>query len=237
MYKNINKKLVWAMAIMAQMICGSAMAQDVKVNFVDLYYYAGHKPPYTTDNGVTFMWIDYAKGAAIYMNENDSFSLKISSPAKKIARIEFNGEISASRYNDEMSVRDGKGRLTHMESGTFVWEGSENTLQIWGASSTTYFYVKDLRLWFEGSDVNTNEKGITATPEIGADYQKLHFTCKDKGATYTYSVLPKTADDGEHFDRVLVTVQAIAPGKEPSEIVKKEIPMKDFDDHAESNAK
>lgn len=235
MCKNI-KKLVWVIAIMAQMICGGAMAQDVKVNFVNLYYYAG-QPPYTTDNGVTFTWMNYAKGAAIYMNEKDAYSLKISSPDKKIVRIEFNGKISGSTYTDEMSVRDSKGRLTHMESGTFVWEGSENTLQIWGASNKTYFYIEDLRLWFEGSDINTDEKGITATPEIGVDYHKLHFMCKDTDTTFTYSVLPKTAEDGEHFDRVLVTVQAAAPGKEPSEIVKKEIPMKDFDNLVEHSDK
>lgn len=221
---NLRNGLAWAIMIVAQLLGGTALAQDVDINFEDLYS-AGQKPPYTV-NGVTFTWIDYMQGAAIYLKENDSFCLKINSPANKVVRIEFKGEIASSKYNDDMDVRGGNGKLTHLESGTFVWEGSSNSIQIWGASSTTNFYIKGLRLWFEGSEIITDEKAITATPDVFGSTREnfqLEFSCPDAGATYTYTALPLQAEDGEAFDRILVTFQATAPGKDPSEIVQKVI--------------
>lgn len=211
----------------SQMICGSAMAQDVDINFETLFA-EGQKSPYTV-NGVTFTYAAYDKGANIYMREYDYYSVKVNSSNKKIVRIEFKGEIAAERYNDEISVRSANGKLTHLQSGTFVWEGKNTTVQFWGASSTTSYYVKGLRLWFEGSEIITDEKELCATPSVTVANGEFVFSCPTKDATYHYSVLPLTSSLPPFtFDAVTITLHATAPGKDPSEEVVKTFPLSEF---------
>lgn len=208
------------------MVGGRAAAQDVDVNFESLFA-EGQKSPYSA-NGVTFTYAAYDKGANIYMKEYDFYSVKVSSANKKIVRIEFKGEIAAERYNDDIVVRGANGKLTHLQSGTFVWEGNDSSVQFWGASSTTSYYVKGLRLWFEGSEIITDEKELCATPSVDVANGEFIFSCPTKDATYHYSVLPTTAEDGVTFDGVTVTLHATAPGKDPSEEVTKTFPITDF---------
>ena len=242
---HIPYKLLIAMLIaVGTMASLSAAAQDVDINFETLFA-AGQKSPYTT-NGVTFTYAAYDKGANIYMKEYDFYSVKVSSATKKIVRIEFKGEIAAERYNDEIIVRGANGKLTHLQSGTFVWEGKNTTVQFWGGSSTTSYYVKGLRLWFEGSEIITDEKDVCATPSVSVQDGEFVFSCPTKGATYHYSVVPTTAADPSlqskasqglsatssgqavTFDGVTVTLHATAPGKDPSEQVTKTFPLTVF---------
>lgn len=220
------KALVFVLLAASNMVCNSAAAQDVDINFETLFA-AGQKSPYTI-NGVTFTYADYDKGANIYMKEYDFYSVKVSSATKKIVRIEFKGEIAAERYNDDITVRNANGKLTHLQSGTFVWEGKNTTVQFWGGSSTTSYYVKGLRLWFEGSEIITDEKELCATPSVAVSNGEFVFSCPTKDATYHYSVLPTTATDGVTFDGVTITLHATAPGKDPSEQVTKTFPLTDF---------
>lgn len=225
--KHITTKTLASVLFAAsQMVCLCAAAQDVDINFETLFA-AGQKSPYTT-NGVTFTYCAYDQGANIYMKENDFFSVKVSSASKKIVRIEFKGEIAAERYNDEITVRSANGKLTHLQSGTFVWEGKNTTVQFWGGTSTTSYYVKGLRLWFEGSEIITDEKEICATPTVDVQDGEFVFSCPTKDATYHYSVLPTRAQDGVTFDGVTISLHATAPGKDPSEEVTKTFPLTDF---------
>lgn len=219
-------RVVRILFIASQMICVNAAAQDVDINFETLFA-NGQKSPYTV-NGVTFTYAAYDKGANIYMKEYDFYSVKVSSATKKIVRIEFKGEIAAERYNDEITVRSANGKLSHLQSGTFVWEGKNTTVQFWGASSTTSYYVKGLRLWFDGSEIITDEKEICATPSVAVANGEFVFSCPTKDATYHYTVLPTTATDGVTFDNVTITLHATAPGKDPSEQVTKTFPLTDF---------
>lgn len=220
------KSLAFLLLTACAMVGGKAAAQDVDVNFESLFA-EGQKSPYSA-NGVTFTYAAYDKGANIYMKEYDFYSVKVSSANKKIVRIEFKGEIAAERYNDDIVVRGANGKLTHLQSGTFVWEGKNTTVQFWGASSTTSYYVKGLRLWFEGSEIITDEKELCATPSVDVANGEFIFSCPTKDATYHYSVLPTTAEDGVTFDGVTVTLHATAPGKDPSEEVTKTFPITDF---------
>ena len=122
-----TKTLATVLLAASQMIALGAAAQDVDVNFETLFA-AGQTSPYTV-NGVTFTYCAYDQGANIYMKEYDFYSVKVSSSTKKIVRIEFKGEIAAERYNDEITVRSANGKLTHLQSGTFVWEGKNTTVQ------------------------------------------------------------------------------------------------------------
>lgn len=222
--KHISQQTLASVLLAAsQMVCIGAAAQDVEVNFETLYA-TGQKSPYTVD-GVTFTYCSYEQGANIYMKESDFFSVKVSSASKNIARIEFKGEIAAERYNDEITVRNAYGKLTHMQSGTFVWEGKNTTVQFWGGTGTTSYYVKSLRLWFEGSEIITDEKDLCATPSVTVEDGEFVFSCPAKDATYHYSVLPATGEDGLTFDRVTITLHATAPGKDPSEEVTKTFPF------------
>lgn len=224
---HITSKLLIATLLAAgTMVSLSAAAQDVDINFETLFA-AGQKSPYTV-NGVTFTYCAYDQGANIYMKESDFFSVKVSSATKKIVRIEFKGEIAAERYNDEITVRSANGKLTHLQSGTFVWEGKNTTVQFWGASNTTSYYVKGLRLWFEGSEIITDEKELCATPSVNVQDGQFVFSCPTKDATYHYSVLPTTAQDGVTFDGVTISLHATAPGKDPSEEVVKTFPLTSF---------
>lgn len=222
--KHITTKTLANVLLAAcQMIALGAAAQDVDVNFETLFA-VGQTSPYTV-NGVTFTYCAYDQGANIYMKESDFFSVKVSSSSKKIVRIEFKGEIAAERYNDEITVRSANGKLTHLQSGTFVWEGKNTTVQFWGGTSTTSYYVKGLRLWFEGSEIITDEKELCATPSVAVANGEFVFSCPTKDATYHYSVLPTTAEDGVTFDGVTISFHATAPGKDPSEEVTKTFPL------------
>lgn len=229
------KTLASVLLATSQMACGSAFAQDVDINFETLFA-AGQKSPYTVNlstgsgqsESVTFTYAAYDKGANIYMKESDFYSVKVSSTNKKIVRIEFKGEIAAERYNDEISVRSANGKLTHMQSGTFVWEGKNTTVQFWGGTSTTSYYVKGLRLWFEGSEIVTDEKELCATPSVTISNGEFVFSCATEDATYHYNVLPTTAADGLTFDGVTIHLHATAPDKEPSERITKTFPLTEF---------
>lgn len=222
----LKKSLAFVLLAACEMVGGSAAAQDVDVNFETLFA-EGQKSPYTV-NGVTFTYAAYDKGANIYMKEYDFYSVKVNSANKKIVRIEFKGEIAAERYNDDIVVRGANGKLTHLQSGTFVWEGNASSVQFWGASSQTSYYVKGLRLWFEGSEIITDEKELCATPSVNVVNGEFVFFSSTKDATYHYSVLPTTAADGVTFDGVTVTLHATAPGKDPSEKVVKTFPLTVF---------
>lgn len=223
MIQKLKNGLAWAALLVCQMVCGSVAAQDVDINFETLAA-EGKNSPYSI-NGVTFTYIGYQQGANIYLKESDGFSLKVASSNKKIVRIEFKGEIAGAKYNDEIAVRNANGKLVHMESGTFVWEGSTTTVQFWGNSATTCYYVKGLRLWFEGSEIITDEKAVCKVPTVTVENGEFVFACDDKDATYHYSVTPKTGKDGVTFESVSVKVYATAPGKDPSEAVEEEFPM------------
>lgn len=214
-----SQVLIGSLLAVGTMASLNAAAQDVDVNFETLFA-AGQKSPYTT-GGVTFTYAAYDEGANIYMKESDYYSVKVSSANKKIVRIEFKGEIAAERYNDGIAVRSANGTLTHLQSGTFVWEGKNTTVQFWGSTSTTSYYVKGLRLWFEGSEIITDEKELCATPSVSVSNGEFVFACPTKDATYHYSVLPTTSDDGVTFNSVTVSLYATAPGKDPSEHVTK----------------
>lgn len=215
-----KKGLALAAVVVSQMLCGTIAAQDVDINFETLDA-EGQRSPYTI-NGVTFTYIGYSQGADIYMKNSDSFCLAIKSSSKKIARIEFKGEIAASKYNDDIVVKNNIGKLTHLESGTFVWEGLSTNLQFWGNSEMTNYYVKGLRLWFEGSEIITDEKSICATPSMTVKDGEFVFSCPTPDATYHYSVVPKTESDGVTFNTVTLSLYATAPNMDPSEVVKQE---------------
>lgn len=218
-----KKTLVSVLFVASQILCGRVAAQDVDINFENLFA-AGQTSPYT-EAGVTFTYAAYDQGANIYLQESDYYCLKINSTGKNIVRVEFKGEVAAERYNDNLVVRNQNGKLTHLQSGTFVWEGNSSNIQIWGATGTTSYYVKGLRLWFEGSEINTDEKQVCPKPTIGVADGKFVFSCPAEGATYHYSVLPTTDRDGVTFDCVTITLHATAPDMDPSEEVTRTFPI------------
>lgn len=226
MKHNIRRILVWGLILMAQLFCGSAVAQDVDINFETLSA-QGQQSPYTV-NGVTFTYIGYSEGADIYLKQNDSFCLEIKSSNKRIARIEFKGEIAGTKYNDDIAVKNNIGKLTHLTSGTFVWEGLSNTIQFWGNSDMTNYYVKGLRLWFEGSEIITDEKNVCAPPSVTVQNGEFVFSCPTPNASYHYTALPKTDADGVTFTTVTLSLYATAPNMDPSEVVEKEFPISLF---------
>lgn len=218
-----KKGLALTAVVVSQMLCGQVAAQDVDINFETLSA-EGKQSPYTT-NGVTFTYIGYSQGADIYLKNSDSFCLAIKSPSKKIARIEFKGEIAAAKYNDDLAVKNNIGKLTHLESGTFVWEGLTNSLQFWGNSEMTNYYVKGLRLWFEGSEIITDEKAVCPNPSVAVENGEFVFSCPAPNATYHYSVVPKTESDGVTFSAVTLSLYATAPNMDPSEVVEQEVSL------------
>ena len=231
-----HKTLATLLVAASLMACGRAAAQDVVVDFESLFA-AGQTSPYTIGD-VTFTYCAYDKGADIYLSENDYFSLKVNTTGRNIVRIEITGETAAERYNDEIVPRSGNGRLTHLQSGTFVWEGCTTSLQLWGTNGLTNYYVKSLRLWYEGSEIITDEKQLCATPDVTVADGQIIFSCATPDATYHYTVLPVAADPDPAatetvpgsvaIGSVTITLHATAPGTDPSEHITKTFPLTDF---------
>lgn len=123
-----------------------------------------------TYNDITFQYVMGSKvyGAYIYNQGYSNYQLRISSKNKNIVRIEFEGETNDKRTSDVTETL-AQGTLVINETGTSEWTGSAMNLKFDGASKSTGYTVKTLRVWLEGDEGNTGGGDVDVLQRPGSD--------------------------------------------------------------------
>lgn len=112
---------------------------------------------------LTLTYSESNRGAAIFYNQYEFYSLRIQSSGKKIAHLELEGQLASSKYVSDMEAANGNGELRVCEGGITRWDGLTADLRIWGTKKntleTTGYYFTSLRLWYEGTDFTPTPDG------------------------------------------------------------------------------
>lgn len=124
--------------LVALFALGRVAAQDVTIDLTVL----GPR----TEQGITLKYHWYEQGANISGDHTD-WALDIKTP-KRMARIEF---VGTSKSAAKLEVADKNGTLVFDRTGTSVWTGLSDHVNIVGASSSTDYYISRLDIWYEDS--------------------------------------------------------------------------------------
>lgn len=160
------------------------MRKTLSILLLALVALAGYAQDVTIDltsgvkqQGDVSLSYPFYDGAGIYYERRDYYSLQIKTTQKKIAHIEFEGELSASNKTADLEVANGNGTLEVKSDGISRWEGLAYEVKFQGCSSSTGYLVTTLRIWYEGTPFTpTADSGSHGpTPYLGGSSASSHY--------------------------------------------------------------